>query len=274
MENIKHRRLSKMKGLRILILCGVKFSGSLSVLSNNLRYLSWNKYPFNYLPSNFIPTYLGELIMPNSNMTQLWRDQEKDIPLLRSLNLCGSKDLKETHNFRLLPSLERLDLEGCTSLVQLHPSIAYLTRLKFLNLRDCTNLISIPNELFVKSSLEFLNLAGCSKFAQCLTFPEPHEVTLLVEAEIKSSPEVLCRAAWFDRAKRRKAEMEGASTSDRTHYKKWKAAAITEGIEQASTSSQFAFLELRRRMLVDEFYSKMRSILGDKSKECARSNMR
>ncbi|XP_054823240.1 disease resistance-like protein DSC1 isoform X2 [Prosopis cineraria] len=148
--------------------------------------------------------------MPNSNMTQLWRDQEEEIPWLTSLNLCGSKDLKETPNFIFLESLERLDLEGCTSLVQLHPSIAYLRRLNFLNLRNCTNLESIPNELFGKSSLESLNLAGCSKFAQCLTFPKPREVTLLVEAEIKSSPEVLCRAAWFDRAKRRKAENGGS----------------------------------------------------------------
>ncbi|XP_054825665.1 disease resistance protein RPP2B-like [Prosopis cineraria] len=162
--------LSKLRRLKILILHNVKFSGNLDDLSNNLRYLSWHKYPLNYLPSKFKPKWLVKLIMPDSSITQLWRDEEKYIPLLRSLDLRGSKDMKKIPDFRRLPRLERLDLEGCTSLVQLHPSIASLPNIKFLNLRNCTNLVSIPNELFGKRSLEFLNLAGCSKFAQSLRF--------------------------------------------------------------------------------------------------------
>ncbi|XP_054823851.1 disease resistance protein Roq1-like [Prosopis cineraria] len=162
--------LSKLRKLKILIFHNVKFSGNLYDLSNNLKYLSWHKYPLNYLPSNFKPKRLVQLIMPYSSITQLWRDEKKEMKWLENLNLRGSKDLMKIPHFQLLQCLERLDLEGCTSLVQLHPSIAYLKWLKFLNLRNCTNLESIPNELFRKSSLEFLNLAGCSKFAQSLRF--------------------------------------------------------------------------------------------------------
>ncbi|KAF7822881.1 TMV resistance protein N [Senna tora] len=86
------------------------------------------------------------------------------------MNLHDSKDLLKMPDFKGLPNLERLDLEGCTGLSQLDPSIAILTKLKFLNLRNCTSLISIPNILFDQSSIETLNLAGCSKLVEYLKF--------------------------------------------------------------------------------------------------------
>lgn len=92
------------------------------------------------------------------------------MPFLKTIDLRGSEKLKETPDFQWLPNLERLDFEGCIKLVQLHPSIARLQRLRFLNLRNCTSLQSLPNNLFGQSSLEILNLAGCSKFAECLDF--------------------------------------------------------------------------------------------------------
>lgn len=100
-----------------------------------------------------------------------YRAIQKDILLLRSLNLCGFKDLKETPNFRFLPSLEGLDLEGCTSLVQQHPSIASLQNLEFLNLKNCTNLRSIlggsedmeeTRDFRLLQSLEKLDMEGCT----------------------------------------------------------------------------------------------------------------
>lgn len=75
-------------------------------------------------------------------------------------------------DFKGLPNLERLDLEGCIGLVKLDPSIVFLPNLKFLNFRNCNNLVSVPNNLFGCSSLEILNLAGCSKLAECLDFED------------------------------------------------------------------------------------------------------
>ncbi|XP_054822866.1 disease resistance protein RUN1-like isoform X2 [Prosopis cineraria] len=99
--------LSKLRKLKILIFHNVKFLGNLYDLSNNLRYLSWHKYPLNYLPPNFKPKRLVELIMPDSSITQLWRDKEKEMQYLENLNLRGSKDLMKIPHFGLLPSLER-----------------------------------------------------------------------------------------------------------------------------------------------------------------------
>ena len=73
-------------------------------------------------------------------------------------------------DFSRIPNLERLDLEGCSGLLQLDQSISILPKLKVLNLKKCINLVSIPNSLFGLSSLKFLNLAGCSKLAECLDF--------------------------------------------------------------------------------------------------------
>jgi hypothetical protein len=68
--------LSKMSHLRLLILWGVVFSGHLNCLSNELRYVEWDEYPFKCLPSNFQPDELVELILKYSNITQLWKDRK------------------------------------------------------------------------------------------------------------------------------------------------------------------------------------------------------
>ncbi|XP_054814850.1 disease resistance protein L6-like [Prosopis cineraria] len=122
-----------------------------------------------------------ELILPDSCITSIWDIEEKvSAPshwrrekifnCLTNMNICGSKDLTKMPNFKGFPQLEKLDLEGCTKLSQLDPSVADLLELKFLNLRNCTNLDSIPNKLFSLPSLEILNLACCSKLADCLDF--------------------------------------------------------------------------------------------------------
>ncbi|KAF7840423.1 TMV resistance protein N [Senna tora] len=92
---------------------------------------------------------------------------------LRNLDLHGSKYLIQTPDFKRLPNLEKLNLEGCDiGLVVLDPSITFHKNLKSLNLRNCTSLVSVPNNLFGLTSLEILNLAGCSKFAECLDFDD------------------------------------------------------------------------------------------------------
>ena len=68
--------LSKMNSLRLLILKEVKVSGSLNYLSNKLRYLEWDEYPFLYLPSSSQLDELRELILVGSSITQLWKDKK------------------------------------------------------------------------------------------------------------------------------------------------------------------------------------------------------
>ncbi|XP_054814587.1 disease resistance protein RUN1-like isoform X1 [Prosopis cineraria] len=177
--------LSRMRNLRLLIFRNVNCYGTLNSLFNELRYVSWHQYPFTSLPSSFEPHALVELIMPDSNIKELW-EGEKVLPKLKILILSGSKNLTKMPNFGGVPNLERLDLKGCIRLLQLHPSIARIPKLKFLNLRSCINLVSIPNNLFGQCSLEILKLAGCSTFADCLRF-----------YPLKSSTEVKLLSIWY-----------------------------------------------------------------------------
>ncbi|KAI9115420.1 hypothetical protein K1719_013739 [Acacia pycnantha] len=172
--------LSYMINLRLLIFRNVKCFGTLNKLSSELRYVSWHQYPFTGLPSSFQSDTLVQLIMPESNMTEVWKGRMM-LPKLKKMNLCGSKTLTKTPDFGGVPNLERLELEGCTGLLQLDSSISKLSNLKFLNLKKCINLVSIPNSLFSHhNSLEVLNLAGCSKLAYCLKF-SPVKSLVLVE---------------------------------------------------------------------------------------------
>ncbi|KAG4390262.1 hypothetical protein GLYMA_06G260100v4 [Glycine max] len=70
--------LSTMSSLKLLYLgywnvgFEINFSGTLAKLSNELGYLSWEKYPFECLPPSFEPDKLVELRLPYSNIKQLW----------------------------------------------------------------------------------------------------------------------------------------------------------------------------------------------------------
>ncbi|KAI9081611.1 hypothetical protein K1719_036497 [Acacia pycnantha] len=173
---LKIEALSRMSNLRLLIFRNVEFFGVLENLSWHLQHISWHQYPFTSLPSIYQPYKLKELILPDSCITSIWdssltlREELKVFSCLRNMNLSGSKDLIKLPTFKGLLFLERLELEGCTKISQLDPSISFVSSLKFLNLRNCSNLVSIPNDLFSRPSLEMLNLACCSKLAYCLTY--------------------------------------------------------------------------------------------------------
>ncbi|CDY09295.1 BnaC03g63250D [Brassica napus] len=62
-------------------------------------------------------------------------------------------------------NLERLDLEGCKSLVLLGSSIEQMNKLIYLNLRECTSLESLPEVINLKS-LKTLILSGCSNLQE------------------------------------------------------------------------------------------------------------
>ncbi|RVW29916.1 TMV resistance protein N [Vitis vinifera] len=136
--------------------CKFHLSGDFKFLSNHLRSLYWDGYPLKSLPSNFHPEKLLELKMCFSQLEQLW---EGNKPL---------SHLIKTPDFSGAPKLRRIILEGCTSLVKVHPSIGALKKLIFLNLEGCKNLKSFLSSIHLES-LQILTLSGCSKLKK---FPE------------------------------------------------------------------------------------------------------
>ncbi|KOM49981.1 hypothetical protein LR48_Vigan08g080800 [Vigna angularis] len=151
--------LSKMDQLELLILKNVNCYGTLNFISNELRYLFWNHFPWLSLPSTFFPDQLVELILPHSNIKQLW-EGKKCLPNLRNLDLSHSKNPIEAPDLSEVPRLTYLDLKGCIQLVHIHPSIGILRDLRRLNLKSCKNLIEV-SDLSEVPRLTDLNLKGC-----------------------------------------------------------------------------------------------------------------
>ncbi|KAL7186731.1 hypothetical protein ACSBR2_028459 [Camellia fascicularis] len=159
---LRPKAFAKMSNLRILKMCCLHVTEDLKYLSNKLRYLDWCGYPMKCMPSTFQPERLVELHLTYSSIEQLWEGTMPHLGILRIMNLSHSTYLTKNPDFTKVPNLEILILDGCTSLVNLHPSIGILRRLICLNLRDCKNLKSLPSDIQLES-LEVLNVSGCSK---------------------------------------------------------------------------------------------------------------
>ncbi|XP_029126405.1 disease resistance protein RML1B-like [Cajanus cajan] len=178
--------ISKMKHLKLLILDDVNSKGSLNYLSNELRYLSWERYPSTCLPSNFHPDNLIELILHHSNLKQLWKGT-KHLPNLIHLDLSYSKNLIEMPDLTGVPRLRSLFLIKCINITRIHPSIGILRELAYLVLEDCKNLFHNLNIIFGLKSLEMLNLSGCSKLLNKRLIKKPKEAEHLENVDKNTS---------------------------------------------------------------------------------------
>ncbi|KEH23202.1 disease resistance protein (TIR-NBS-LRR class), putative [Medicago truncatula] len=162
-NKLRAEDLSKMEKLEVLILYHTNFSGKPICLSDSLRYVLWNGYPFMSLPSNFQPHHLEELNMPDSSIEQLWIGTQH-LPNLKRMDLSNSKNLKMTPCFEGVLNLERLDLSGCINLSQVDSSIGLLTKLVFLSLQNCRNLVNLDfGNAATLWSLKVLCLSDCTK---------------------------------------------------------------------------------------------------------------
>ncbi|XP_048320618.2 disease resistance-like protein DSC1 [Ziziphus jujuba] len=145
-----HATFSEMYNLRILKICsdniGNKFKlylpqGLGSYLPDKLTYLQWDLYPLKSLPSNFSPENLVELVLRGSHVRKLWDNHEvKSLPVLRRIDLSYSKFLIQLPDLSQSSDLESINLEGCTSLVQVLSSLQNLEKLTYLNLNGCSKL--------------------------------------------------------------------------------------------------------------------------------------
>jgi len=102
---------------------------------------------------------------------------------LKILDLRHSLDLIRTPDFWGLPALEKLILEDCIRLVQIHESIGDLQRLLILNLRNCTSLMELPEEMSRLNSLQELVLDGCSNLDSLNMELEHHQGRNLLQSD-------------------------------------------------------------------------------------------
>ena len=77
----------------------------------------------------------------------------------------------------MIPILEKLVLEDCINLREMHPSIGVHKKLTLLNLKGCKNLRSLPGK-FEMESLKILILSECSNLKRIPEFGENMERVL------------------------------------------------------------------------------------------------
>ncbi|CAN6705606.1 unnamed protein product [Malus baccata var. baccata] len=129
----------------------------------------WNNEDVCHVLTHNTATEVVESIVvgwPNSDNVSL----EK----LKVINLKGSHRLMETPDFTKAKNLEKLILEGCTSLHGVHSSISALEKLVLLDLSWCNNLYTFASSICMKS-LETLNLSFCSNIRNFPDIPEVME---------------------------------------------------------------------------------------------------
>lgn len=98
----------------------------------------------------------------------LFRSFLQQLVNLKYMDLSHSKQLTEIPDLSLASNIEKLNLDGCSSLLEIHPSIKYLNKLAILSLRHCKCIKSLPTSIHLES-LKQLFLSGCSNLN---TFPE------------------------------------------------------------------------------------------------------
>ena len=81
---------------------------------------------------------------------------------LNTIRLSCSQYLIEIPDVSIsAPNLEKLILDSCSSLLEVHPSIGKLNKLILLNLKNCKKLVCFPCIINMKA-LQILNFSGCS----------------------------------------------------------------------------------------------------------------
>ncbi|XP_043715721.1 disease resistance protein RUN1-like [Telopea speciosissima] len=161
---------SKMPNLRLLSIDDFSFNNKIDpeiflqervFCFRNLVWLSWEGFPFEYIPNNFHLRSLVILDIQNSKLKEVWKGT-KCFTKLKELKLSYSRYLTHTPDFSGLPNLEKLVLSCCTSLIEVHESVNSLKKLVHLDLKFCCKLRNLPNGIAFCSKLETLNVCGCN----------------------------------------------------------------------------------------------------------------
>ncbi|KAJ8759360.1 hypothetical protein K2173_006880 [Erythroxylum novogranatense] len=154
------KRMPNLKFLRFYTSGGERsklhLTRGLHFLPSGLRYLYWDKYPLEFLPTDFDAKELLVLDLPNSNIKQILKEV-KDGGKLKMIaqSLIESPLISRVTDivFGKLPS-------GIGNKVP-SSSCHFLSKITHIDMEGCQNLKSFPNNVDLQC-LEILNLKGCS----------------------------------------------------------------------------------------------------------------
>ncbi|KAL6289850.1 hypothetical protein ACE6H2_007360 [Prunus campanulata] len=152
---------ARMHELKLLHLSHVQLDGSYAEFCTGLRWLCWNKFPLDSIPTDFPLGSLIVLEMQYSGLRQVFKGTKR-LSSLKILDLSHSHSLTDTIDFSFCPNLEKLIIADCVSLIYVHGSIGNLERLVYLSMKDCKNLKMLPENICMLKLLETLIISGCT----------------------------------------------------------------------------------------------------------------
>ncbi|XP_055810182.1 disease resistance protein RPV1-like isoform X2 [Solanum dulcamara] len=160
-----------MVKLRLLQINRVKLVGNFKLFPADLKWLQWKGCPLKVIPPKLLSRKIAVLDLSESMITQVWNKkkwnfyQNKMAKQLKVMNLRSCRQLKEIPDLSGL-QLEKLILEQCNELVEIHPSVGDLTMLTLLNMKGCKNLLAFPDDVSGLKRLEVLILSDCSSLTE------------------------------------------------------------------------------------------------------------
>ncbi|CAN6446068.1 unnamed protein product [Victoria cruziana] len=152
-----------MSKLRMLRLNNeVKLKGENDCFPHTLRWLQYESATENFHMLSGALQNIVVLDLSRSSVTRLWKDPGPKV--FDKLRVLKSQSLWQPHHMsrRSMPHLERLNIQACYGMDELHPSIGCLESLTHLNLSGSL-LEELPQEFWQLTSLEELNLQRCSQ---------------------------------------------------------------------------------------------------------------
>ncbi|QHO54041.1 hypothetical protein HN51_022723 [Arachis hypogaea] len=158
---LETKAFNKMKRLRLLQLASVQLDGDFEHMSKNIRWICWHGFPYKYIPSKFYQASLVAMELESSSLRFMWK-KTQFLGMLKVLNLSHSYHLTQTPDFSYLPNLEKLLLKGCSSLSMISDTIGHLRKILLIDLEDCTSLLNLPRSFYELNSLITLVISGCS----------------------------------------------------------------------------------------------------------------
>nr|XP_043635305.1 TMV resistance protein N-like isoform X2 [Erigeron canadensis] len=151
--------VSSMKKLRFLKVSTTSFDKGPSFLSNELRYIYWNGYPASLFPENFQPRKLVVLKMEFGLQKELWKGY-KYLPCLKEMELFNMKALVRIPDIGGLQCLQKLILDKCESLEEIHQSLGSLSSLAHVSVTGCKKLKRFPT-IVRMDKLRILEISEC-----------------------------------------------------------------------------------------------------------------
>ncbi|XWS34909.1 hypothetical protein CRYUN_Cryun21dG0077700 [Craigia yunnanensis] len=164
---VRTKPFKSMVNLRLLQINHLKLEGKFKFLPHELKWLQWHGCALKTLPSDFCPQKLGVLDLSESKIERVWSSfSNKVAENLMVMNLRGCPRLASLPDLSGHEKLQKIVLENCVKLINIHKSVGSLKSLRHLDMTGCTNLVEFPSDVLGMKNIQTLVLSHCYKLKE------------------------------------------------------------------------------------------------------------